>query len=94
MTTTSDSTSTRSSTPTTSRSRSTSCSRSAPPSATLEDEEEELEDELEDGLDERGDGPTRIVPRRPGEFLCWSCFLVLPRSQLADEKRMLCRDCA
>ena len=62
--------------------------------ATLEDEEEEIEDELEDGLDERGDGPTKIVPRRPGEFLCKSCFLVLPRNQLADEKRMLCRDCA
>jgi hypothetical protein len=34
------------------------------------------------------------LPRRPGEFLCASCFLVLPRSQLADAKRMLCRDCA
>jgi hypothetical protein len=60
--------------------------------ATLEDEEEEVED-LE--LDERGaEGTTKIVPRRPGEFLCSSCFLVLPRSQLADEERMLCRDCA
>ncbi len=62
-------------------------------SATLEDDEEELEEEEVDG-DERGEGPTRIVPRRPGEFLCSSCFLVLPRNQLADEKRMLCRDCA
>jgi Domain of unknown function (DUF4193) len=34
------------------------------------------------------------VPRRPGEFLCSSCFLVLPRNQLADKERMLCRDCA
>ena len=62
-------------------------------SATLEDDEEELEEEEADG-DERGEGPARIVPRRPGEFLCSSCFLVLPRNQLADEKRMLCRDCA
>ena len=62
-------------------------------SATLEDEEEEAEEEEPD-VDERGDGPARIVPRRPGEFLCASCFLVLPRSQLADSKRMLCRDCA
>ena len=62
-------------------------------SATLEDDEEEIEEEEVDG-DERGEGPTRIVPRRPGEFLCSSCFLVLPRNQLADEKRMLCRDCA
>ena len=61
--------------------------------ATLEDEDEEVEEEEPD-VDERGDGPTRIMPRRPGEFLCASCFLVLPRSQLADAKRMLCRDCA
>ena len=46
-------------------------------SATLEDDEEELEDEETD-VDDRGDGPTRIVPRRPDEFLCQSCFLVLP----------------
>jgi hypothetical protein len=59
----------------------------------LEDEDEEAEEEEPD-VDERGDGPTRIMPRRPGEFLCASCFLVLPRSQLADAKRMLCRDCA
>jgi hypothetical protein len=57
--------------------------------AGLEDEEDE-----EDEQDERGEGGTKIVPRRPGEFLCSSCFLVLPRHQLADEKRMLCRDCA
>ncbi|HEY5165143.1 MAG TPA: DUF4193 family protein, partial [Acidimicrobiia bacterium] len=62
-------------------------------SATLEDEEEEVEEEEAD-TDERGEGPTKIVPRRPGEFLCASCFLVLPRNQLADEERMLCRDCA
>jgi Domain of unknown function (DUF4193) len=62
-------------------------------SATLEDEEEDEEEEEPD-VDERGDGQTRIAPRRPGEFLCASCFLVLPRSQLADAKRMLCRDCA
>jgi Domain of unknown function (DUF4193) len=60
---------------------------------TLEDDDEEAEEEEPD-VDERGDGPTRIMPRRPGEFLCASCFLVLPRSQLADTKRMLCRDCA
>ena len=62
-------------------------------SATLEDDEEEVEEE-EAEPDERGEVPTKIVPRRPGEFLCSSCFLVLPRNQLADEERMLCRDCA
>ncbi len=61
-------------------------------SATLEDDEDELEEE--DDADALVDGPTKIVPRRPGEFVCSSCFLVLPRHQLADEKRMLCRDCA
>jgi len=61
--------------------------------ATMADDEEELEDEDPDS-DERGDGPAKIVPRRPGEFVCRSCFLVLPRHQLADEGRMFCRDCA
>jgi hypothetical protein len=56
--------------------------------AGLEDEED---DEAEP--DDRGEGGTKIVPRRPGEFLCSSCFLVLPRNQLADEAHKLCRDC-
>ena len=55
----------------------------------LEEEEEE-----DDEPDERGETGTKIVPRRDNEFLCKSCFLVLPRHQLADEKRMICRDCA
>jgi hypothetical protein len=54
----------------------------------------EDEDEYEDEPDDRGEGGTKIVPRRENEFLCKSCFLVLPRHQLADEKRMICRDCA
>jgi len=55
----------------------------------LEEDEEE-----DDEPDERGETGTKIVPRRDNEFLCKSCFLVLPRHQLADEKRMICRDCA
>ena len=52
-------------------------------------------DEDDDEPDEPGaEGGTKIVPRRENEFLCRSCFLVLPRHQLADEKRMICRDCA
>ena len=62
-------------------------------SATLEDDEEELEEEEADG-DDRADGPTRIVPRRPDEFLCQSCFLLLPLRRLADPKRQYCDDCA
>lgn len=55
----------------------------------LEEDEEE-----DDEPDDRGEAGTKIVPRRDNEFLCKSCFLVLPRHQLADEKRMICRDCA
>lgn len=62
-------------------------------SATLEDDEEELEEEETDG-DDRADGPARIVPRRPDEFLCQSCFLLLPLRRLADPQRQYCDDCA
>ena len=67
-------------------------------SATLEDDEEELEDEERDG-DDRADGPARIVPRRPDEFLCQSCFLLLPLRRLADPgaavlRRLRLSDCA
>src|SRR4051794_35402243 len=55
--------------------------------ARLEDDDED------DEPDERGEVGNRIVPRRPGEFVCSSCFLVLPRHMLADEGRQLCSDC-
>lgn len=54
------------------------------------DEAEVESDDVEPG--ERS--ANRIAPRQADEFLCSSCFLVLPLSQLADEKRQLCRDCA
>ncbi len=53
--------------------------------------DEEEEDEAEEAT---AKGGRRVVPRREGEFLCSSCFLVLPLNQLADQKRRLCRDCA
>ncbi|MET0421759.1 MAG: DUF4193 family protein [Acidimicrobiia bacterium] len=62
-------------------------------SATLEDDEEEVEDD-EGDADGIVDGPARIVPRRADEFLCKSCFLVLPLRRLADEERQFCDDCA
>ena len=38
---------------------------------------------------------TRVVPKQESEFVCQKCHLVKPiRSQLADRKRMYCRDCA
>lgn len=58
----------------------------------LDEEEADLEDEdLEP--DDRGEGSGRIVPRRDDEFLCRSCFLVKPLSQLANGEKDLCRDC-
>lgn len=37
---------------------------------------------------------SRVVPMQATEFMCKNCFLVKHRSQLADKKKMLCRDCA
>ena len=62
-------------------------------SAKLEDDEDDLEEEEADG-DALADGPARIVPRRPDEFLCQSCFLLLPLRRLADKERQFCADCA
>ena len=37
----------------------------------------------------------KVVPPDPAkEFTCRKCYLVKLRSQLADKKRMYCRDCA
>jgi hypothetical protein len=36
-----------------------------------------------------------VIPPDPNkEFTCRKCYLVKHRSQLADKKRMYCRDCA
>ncbi len=56
--------------------------------ATPEDSDDDLDEETSGS-----DGNRRITPRGSDEFLCSSCFLVLPRNQLADEKQQLCRDC-
>ena len=38
--------------------------------------------------------PSKVIPvKDEQEFVCKSCHLVKARSQLADEKRMYCRDC-
>ena len=62
-------------------------------------EEEEAEDEDEAAValtrDERLEPlDARVVPMQTTEFVCKRCFLVKHRSQLADKKRTLCRDCA
>ncbi|MEP7059288.1 MAG: DUF4193 family protein [Actinomycetota bacterium] len=37
---------------------------------------------------------TKVVPIQSTEFVCKKCYLVKHQSQLADKKKMLCRDCA
>jgi hypothetical protein len=34
-----------------------------------------------------------VKPKQEDEFTCMSCFLVHHRSQLADPKKMICKDC-
>lgn len=58
----------------------------------LDEDANDLEDE-ELEPDDRGEGTARVVPRRDDEFLCRSCFLVKPLSQLAPGEKDLCRDC-
>ncbi len=56
--------------------------------------EEPEDDEEAPEPEDRGDGGVeRVLPKQPGEFVCRSCFLVKHPNQLADRKRMLCRDC-
>ena len=64
-----------------------------------EDTEEEDDDEIILDLgrgDAKGDEALveKVVPPQANEFTCRNCFLVKHRSQLADKKRMFCRDCA
>ncbi len=62
------------------------------PTPVDEDEDEVLlalsRDEARESL------TTKVLPVQQNEFVCKSCFLVKHRSQLADRRRQLCRDCA
>lgn len=60
--------------------------------AAAEEEEDDEETEPTDAEDRAGESG-KIAPRRPGEFVCQSCFLVKSPAQLADAKRQLCVDC-
>src|ERR1035437_7752663 len=51
------------------------------------------EDEDAPEPEDRTDGVDRVLPKQPDEFVCRSCFLVKHPNQLADRKKMLCRDC-
>lgn len=58
-------------------------------------EEDDDESVLSFDRDERIETlSVKVVPQQPTEFTCRKCYLVKHRSQLADKKRMLCRDCA
>jgi hypothetical protein len=59
-------------------------------------DEAELAESLElPGADLSGEELTvRVVPKQQDEFTCMSCFLVRHRSQLANEKKMICKECA
>jgi hypothetical protein len=64
------------------------------------DDEEEEEEEEKPGRvtkapegEDGAEGGTRVAPRKAGEFVCTSCFLVKPNMQLADAKKKLCLDC-
>jgi hypothetical protein len=56
-------------------------------------EEPEDDEDTPEPEDRSGDGVERVLPKQPGEFVCRSCFLVKHPNQLADRKKMLCRDC-
>jgi hypothetical protein len=59
------------------------------------EEEEEEESILTLGREEPIETlSVKVVPQQPTEFTCRKCYLVKHRSQLADKKRMYCRDCA
>jgi hypothetical protein len=59
-------------------------------------EEEDEESILSLGREDRIETlSVRVEPKKDTEFVCQRCYLVKPiRSQLADKKRMYCRDCA
>jgi Domain of unknown function (DUF4193) len=60
---------------------------------TVEDDDDVIA--LDVARDDRAEPiDTKVVPIQETEFVCKRCFLVKHRSQLADRKKMLCRDCA
>lgn len=59
-----------------------------------DDDEEETVLALDRGEDKGEALLEKVTPIQANEFTCRSCFLVKHRSQLADKKRVLCRDCA
>jgi Domain of unknown function (DUF4193) len=55
--------------------------------------EDEPEDDEGVDVEDRTEKPDTVLPKQADEFRCSNCFLIKKSSQLADEKRQLCRDC-
>jgi HSP20 family molecular chaperone IbpA len=70
--------------------------RRAEAAADLGDDADPFEVELDlPGADLSAEELTvRVLPRQADEFTCTSCYLVHHRSQLADQRSMICSDCA
>jgi hypothetical protein len=63
--------------------------------STAEDDEEDEEALVNLGRDDARESlSTKVLPVQDNEFICTRCYLVKHRSQLADRRRVLCRDCA
>ena len=60
----------------------------------VEEDEDDVVLDLAPGDDKAEALIEKVIPPQPNEFTCRNCFLVKHRSQLADKKKMLCRDCA
>lgn len=58
------------------------------------EEEDESVLELARGEERAETLATKVLPQQSNEFTCRRCFLVKHKSQLADRKKMICRDCA
>src|SRR5437762_9848542 len=60
----------------------------------VEEDEDDVVLDLAPGDDKTEALIEKVIPPQANEFTCRNCFLVKHRSQLADKKKMLCRDCA
>jgi hypothetical protein len=58
-----------------------------------EEEGEEEQGEMIEPAGRVGLSEAEVVPCTAEEFVCRSCFLIKPRSQLADPQRLICTDC-
>lgn len=58
------------------------------------EEEEPSILEIERDEDKAETLTVKVLPQQANEFTCRKCFLVKHRSQLADKKKLICRDCA